>query len=151
MRGRDLFLVLGTLLSVASPSTARVLVRGVVTDANGRALPGASIYLRGTRLLAVSDAQGQFTLDGEHDGDATLVTTLSGFRAFETTLTLGAEPVELSIHTRARRLQRERHGAREAARTGAAGPFPYRHARHLPHRGGRTPIRCSRRRCFPGW
>ena len=92
-------IALATLLAWGPPAFADVLVQGVVHDTNGAVLPGVTIYLRGTRLLTISDAHGRFSLEGEYEGEADFVATLPGFRAFETTLTLtpGAEVLQLSV------------------------------------------------------
>jgi len=93
MRG----LVLIGLLLTTSSVGARELMSGVVRDPDGGALPGASIYLRDTRLFAISDGNGRFAIEGEFEGPGVLVVTLAGFRASEITLELDASEPPPSV------------------------------------------------------
>ncbi|MGA2261128.1 MAG: TonB-dependent receptor [Acidobacteriota bacterium] len=73
------------------------LVRGTVRDPSGAVVPGASVYLRGTDILSVSGGDGRFELSGSLSGDATLVATCAGFRAFEQRISMGAEPITVDV------------------------------------------------------
>jgi hypothetical protein len=101
------------------PGASRVLIRGVVRDPSGAVLSGVSVYLRGTDTLAVSSDDGRFELSGTTKGDATVVAVFPGFRALERKVSLGEEPLMLSLT-----LELERHEERVevVARTITADP-----------------------------
>ena len=75
---RRLLLLLALLATSAAAQTAAV--RGVVRDAGGAALPGASVYLSGTTRGAAADAEGRFEIAGVPPGGYRLVGSLVGYR-----------------------------------------------------------------------
>jgi vitamin B12 transporter len=79
-------------------ATPQVVVRGVVRDASGAAVPNASVYLRGADAFAVSGMDGHFELTSTTaPGDVTLVVVHAGFRAFEQRISLRSEPIALEV------------------------------------------------------
>ena len=55
-------------------------VSGVVVESSsGRALSGAQVSVQGTRLRAVSDAQGRFRIDGLAGSEVTLRVIMLGY------------------------------------------------------------------------
>lgn len=89
-----LFVVLGAI-PAAAQSTARI--EGIVTDAAGGALPGATVTAtnRGTNVtrIAVTDASGAYTITPLTVGEYTVLVELSGFRPESTPLTLRVNQV----------------------------------------------------------
>ena len=75
-------------------------VAGIVADATGGVLPGATVTLIGGPegpRLAQTDAEGRFTFTGLSPGDYTLTVFLSGFgEATVNGIAVAADPVELS-------------------------------------------------------
>ncbi|MEL6445175.1 MAG: TonB-dependent receptor [Bacteroidota bacterium] len=76
---RSLLLLLLTLL--APTSLAQGLIEGRVTDADGEAVPFASIGVRGTALGAAADLDGRFEIDGVPAGTVDLTASAVGFAA----------------------------------------------------------------------
>jgi hypothetical protein len=82
-----------------APETAAVSVKGSVTDnADGTALVGASIMLKGTPRGTITDAEGKFTLQHVNAGD-TLVFSYMGYHSVEYVVPAQAEG-ELVINIR---------------------------------------------------
>ena len=86
----SLTLTLGGLLFclltiVVTAQPARDVMQGRVADANGAALPGASITLHnlstGLERNSVASADGSFTFPGVRDGRFRLTATITGFTA----------------------------------------------------------------------
>ena len=79
-------------------------VTGSVTDAQGLALPGATVVLRSTGRVfvasTVTDRAGGFTLTGVSTGDYLLAATLLGFTRHEEPVTIGSagrERVDITL------------------------------------------------------
>lgn len=64
---RILLLALCTLFSMVLPAQQRRTVTGVITDASGEAIIGATILVKGTTQGTVSDIDGAFTLEVTDD------------------------------------------------------------------------------------
>ena len=65
------------LAATAIASAQNIRVSGVVTDANGEPLPGATVMVQGTTNGTATGADGTYTLAGV-PSDATLVATMIG-------------------------------------------------------------------------
>ena len=76
---RGLPLLLAVLGTAVAAQTATV--RGVVRDAGGAALPGASVYLSGTTRGAAADAGGRYEIADVPPGAYRLVGSLVGYEA----------------------------------------------------------------------
>ncbi|GAB3837556.1 carboxypeptidase-like regulatory domain-containing protein [Hymenobacter jeollabukensis] len=64
----------------AAPEPFAVTVSGSITDAEGLPLPGATVWNPGTReILAVANAQGEFTLSLPTNAAVTLTCGYAGF------------------------------------------------------------------------
>jgi hypothetical protein len=61
---------------------APIDVTGHVTDAKGDPLAGATVTVKGTKRVVLTDANGDFTLKGVDNG-ATLVVSFAGYTAQE--------------------------------------------------------------------
>ena len=85
------FLIVGVVALCASPASAQVqtgAVTGIVTDASGGVLPGATASLSGEKLIGgvqseVTDTTGSFRFSRLPPGNYTLKVELQGFKAFE--------------------------------------------------------------------
>jgi len=81
------------LMCVASPGwaqTGKGALSGVVVDAQGRALQGAKVVADPGGSSALSDAQGQFTLNGLSSGDYDVTISYAGFAPFTKKVTVMA-------------------------------------------------------------
>src|SRR5258708_22514713 len=80
-------LVLALLTSAAAAQTITGTVGGIVTDANGAAIPGATVTLVGeqkgdTRTLTTNDS-GRFTFTAVQPGNYALKIEQKGFQSLE--------------------------------------------------------------------
>ncbi len=97
-----LLALLATLAASAGPGAQeRATVTGSVTDAQGLALPGATVVLRTTArefvASTVTDRMGGFELGGLPAGDYLLAASLLGFAPHEQAVTAGAGGVDAAI------------------------------------------------------
>ena len=79
------------LTCVASPGwaqTGKGALSGVVVDAGDRALQGAKVVADPGGSSAISDAQGQFTLNGLNAGDYNVTISYAGFAPFTRKVTV---------------------------------------------------------------
>ncbi len=65
-------------VSPQAPPTTGV-IRGIVHDAGGRAVPGTRVTVRGTQLSATADAAGSFEIRDVAEGSVTLDARADGF------------------------------------------------------------------------
>jgi hypothetical protein len=77
---------LGYNVSYYRPSAAIGNVHGRITDTSGESLPGASIKVKGTSIGAVSNAEGNFSIQVP-DPKSVLVFTYIGFETVEQAIT----------------------------------------------------------------
>ncbi|SVB19703.1 uncharacterized protein METZ01_LOCUS172557, partial [marine metagenome] len=69
------FLCIGNLLMAVD-------VNGIVTDQDGRSLPGANIIVEGTNIGSASDSEGRFSFQFESEGDFVIVASYIGYSSF---------------------------------------------------------------------
>ncbi len=96
---RMAFVVFGCMvstmcLSQSEPSTGW---NGVVLDATGKPVPGASVRVRNTERGAVTDNAGHFILTGVPPGDYTVDVTASGFVSASASVTIPSSAPETEI------------------------------------------------------
>ncbi len=72
----------GQSVSGNPSSAAPVKVTGKVTDANGNAVPGVTVMVKGTTTGTVTDADGQFAIDAP-DNKAVLAFSFVGYTTIE--------------------------------------------------------------------
>jgi hypothetical protein len=60
-------------------------VNGIVTDQDGRSLPGANIMVEGTNIGSASDSDGRFTFQYDPDGDFVIVVSYIGYSSYRQT------------------------------------------------------------------
>jgi Ca-activated chloride channel homolog len=148
------------LFVVPGAQTAAGTLSGNIRDRAGAPLAGVTVRAvgtAGTPRTALTDVRGEFTFQRLAAGDYTLTATLTGFRPFTTSVSVGAKPRRLAIVLQAAAVAEElaspsaaaKHvaDARQEFRTGAVngaisatamapppsvgsfgGPHPYRHA-----------------------
>lgn len=85
-----------TLLS----AKAQDAVTGVVKDASGQTIPGATIVLKGTSKYASSDLDGRFSIAAPKDFPFTLLVNITGYQQQEIDIyELSEEPAEVVLKT----------------------------------------------------
>ena len=87
-----LVLALTALPALVAAQGTTATVRGRVTDAaSGRGLPDAQVSVEGTRIGALSGANGEFTLTGVSPGERTITVRRLGYQPTNRTVTVAAE------------------------------------------------------------
>jgi hypothetical protein len=76
------------LLLLGPTALGQTLVRGRVSDAKGRALPGANVFLKGTYDGATADSTGRYQFSTTEKDTATLAVSFVGYEPFERKITL---------------------------------------------------------------
>lgn len=83
-----------------SYSYAQETVTGVVKDASGQTIPGATIVLKGTARYAATDLDGKFSIPAPDDFPFTLQVNLTGYQQQEIDIyELTGEPAEVVLKT----------------------------------------------------
>lgn len=77
---KSVFLLIGLLSSLGT--SAQTVLRGTVTDAKNRPLPGANVFLMGTYDGASTDASGKFQFTTTEKDTATLAVSFVGYEPF---------------------------------------------------------------------
>jgi Carboxypeptidase regulatory-like domain len=98
----SLFLLVLSLSYVGFGQNASTSLRGLVTDPTGAAIPGATVGLvnaaNGARIDAVTNAQGEYSLQQIPPGTYTITATAPGFGKFTTTAALlVAQPATVNM------------------------------------------------------
>ena len=79
-------LLLGAGVPALAQSSSASSLSGVVVDADGGAIPGATVIVKnnatGVTIEAVSNATGRFSFPGLDAGTYTLTVSLTGFKTF---------------------------------------------------------------------
>jgi hypothetical protein len=80
-------------------TSAQTVLRGTVTDAKGRPLPGANVFLKGTYDGTSTDAAGTFRFETTEKDTATLAVSFVGYEPFsrKITLTSGEQTVPVKL------------------------------------------------------
>ena len=90
-------IALATLLLAHSALSAATL-KGQVRDAGtGEPLPGANLYLEGTRQGTSADLDGRFEIPGVGEGRQLLIASLIGYGEIRLSVLVGADPVEVLV------------------------------------------------------
>ena len=84
------FLCIGNLLMAVD-------VNGIVTDQDGRPLPGANIIVEGANIGSASDSEGRFSFQFEPEGDFVIVASYIGYSSFRQTYQAGDALMDLTI------------------------------------------------------
>lgn len=96
---RYLYVVL-FLTGFFSYSYAQETVSGVVKDASGQTIPGATVVLKGTARYAATDLDGKFSIPAPDDFPFTLQVNLTGYQQQEIDIyELTGEPAEVVLKT----------------------------------------------------
>ncbi|MCF0073863.1 TonB-dependent receptor [Dyadobacter sp. CY261] len=81
-------------------SYAQENVTGVVKDASGQTIPGATVVLKGTARYAATDLDGKFSIAAPDDFPFTLQVNLTGYQQQEVDIyELSGEPAEIVLKT----------------------------------------------------
>lgn len=89
---KKLFLLIAFLYS-AYCLNAQVLVKGKVTDNKGKALPGASVTLKGSYDGALVDSMGTYEFRTEEKGSQVLIFSMVGYKVIEQPIVIGKTTV----------------------------------------------------------
>jgi TonB-linked SusC/RagA family outer membrane protein len=89
----------------ASAHAVAATVSGHVTDANGRPLANAQVFVVGTQIRALSAADGRYSLAGVPDGAQTIRAMLIGFAPQSRTLTIAGQAVTVDFALAAQSVQ----------------------------------------------
>jgi TonB-dependent starch-binding outer membrane protein SusC len=93
-----LVLAAAALIAPATASAQGGTVRGTVTEqGTGQPLQGAAVAIVGTNQTVVTNQEGRFVLTNVAAGQRTLRASRIGYAAQTRTVTIGAEPVEVSF------------------------------------------------------
>ncbi|SHJ39200.1 TonB-dependent Receptor Plug Domain [Hymenobacter daecheongensis DSM 21074] len=90
-------LFLSAALLSATLAHAQTPLRGLITDKNGQAIPGANVYLKGNFEGTSTDSVGRFVLRTKLTGAHTLVVSSVGYASQERVLRLGADTTLLRM------------------------------------------------------
>ncbi len=82
-------------VSLNGISTQDIIVKGKVTDENGNPLPGASILVKGSKVSALTDLDGRFTIEMP-EGSSRLVISYIGMQTKEVNATSAFLNITLS-------------------------------------------------------
>ncbi|MEN7546480.1 TonB-dependent receptor [Rapidithrix thailandica] len=73
--------------------TQEVIIKGQVADSNGQPLPGVNVYVKGSTLGTITDAEGKYKLSAPNDA-TTLVFSSIGYQRKEITI---QDDTEISV------------------------------------------------------
>ncbi len=73
------------------------VIRGVVTDRDGRPLAGVQVYMQGSQTLEATDAQGRFVLRTGETGSRVLVAFAPGYWSSEVLLELDGSALDVEV------------------------------------------------------
>ena len=79
------------------PAIGQTILKGRVTDAKGRALPGANVFIKGTYDGANTDSTGNFRFRTSRKDTATLVVSFIGYEPFTGKMTLSANQPDVAV------------------------------------------------------
>src|SRR5687767_6474336 len=96
MRKMILGLLLLLLTSLFIGATAQVVVKGLVKDAKGNAVAGASIAIKDSYDGGTTDSTGKYSFKTFEKGDQLLVITSIGYRLFEQPIKLDGTPLTIN-------------------------------------------------------
>ncbi|SJZ82282.1 TonB-linked outer membrane protein, SusC/RagA family [Chitinophaga eiseniae] len=85
------------LNNITSSVLGQADIRGRVTGPDNEAIVGATVRLKGTQKAAITDVDGQFTLNGVKDGPYILEVTSIGYEHYSKTITVKNEALRLDI------------------------------------------------------
>ncbi|WP_439584962.1 SusC/RagA family TonB-linked outer membrane protein [Dyadobacter bucti] len=94
------FFIFALLVLAVGLAQAQDIVNGVVKDAEGQTLPGATVVQKGTSKYAVTDPDGKFDIPAPKDFPFTLQISLTGYQQQEVEIyELSTAPIEVLLKT----------------------------------------------------
>lgn len=85
------------LKNITTAVLGQVDVQGHITGPDGESVIGATIRLKGTQKATITNAEGNFTLNGIKDGSYTLEVSSIGYENYSKIITVGNENLKLNI------------------------------------------------------
>jgi len=95
--GKITFLLLASVIFPDLYLSAQTVISGLVTDAKGQSLTGASIYLENTYEGTTSNSDGSFKLTTDEKGDFILKADFLGYESFTQPVTLSGQPITVTV------------------------------------------------------
>lgn len=83
--------------ALSATASAQRRVTGRVTDSTGTPIPSATVSVQGTTLGAITNAEGQYTINNVPAGQQTLIARRIGFRRTPITLAAGATTADIQM------------------------------------------------------
>ena len=92
--------LLGVLLLAYTSAEAQDVIKGVVKDESGQALPGATVVEKGSNKYSLTDIDGNFSIAAAKEYPFTLQINITGFQQQEIDIyELSAEKIEVILKT----------------------------------------------------
>ena len=76
---------------------AQTLIDGSITDAKGKAIPGANIFIKETYDGTTSDADGKFSFTTNEKGEQVLAVSFIGFEKWEQRINLDSATIKVRV------------------------------------------------------
>jgi len=86
-----------TALALAFQLHSQVTIKGKVKDNKGKPVPGASVSIKDSYDGGVVDSMGNYRFTTTEKGQRILTVTNIGYKSFEQSIALGADPITLDI------------------------------------------------------
>ncbi len=90
-------LLISLLFFTALSVQAQVKISGMIKDARGKKVIGASLTLKDTYDGATSDSSGNYSFTTTETGAHVLTASAVGFKAVDQTITIGSEPIVMNF------------------------------------------------------
>ncbi|MDZ7607072.1 MAG: TonB-dependent receptor [Cyclobacteriaceae bacterium] len=95
---KRLFYLILSISLLAKPALAQDEIRGLVQDANGTPLMGATVQIKGTNINSITDANGQFGIPAQKTLPFTLIIKFVSYKTQEIEIyELPDEPLEIIL------------------------------------------------------
>jgi hypothetical protein len=91
-----LFLIMAFVI-LSRPIVAQVIIQGIVTDGNGKAIPGANVLIAGSYDGTSTDDRGKFAFTTSEKGNHILVVTFVGYKTSTVRLDIADSSIELIV------------------------------------------------------
>ncbi len=82
---------------LSRPIVAQVIIQGIVTDGNGKAIPGANVLIAGSYDGTSTDDRGKFAFTTSEKGNHILVVTFVGYKTSTVRLDIADSSIEVIV------------------------------------------------------
>jgi hypothetical protein len=94
---KSLIYIVGVVLCLQGQAQESLVLKGSVMDDHGLAVPGATVFLNGTKWVTASDTGGKFILANVKPRDYKLIVKAVGFKTLVKDVVLSDRPLQLSL------------------------------------------------------